>query len=326
MATKLTTSYQQIGYMVPIGSGTNNETRVHLYARISSQNSSGATIEARATIDLRWSGFSTTNGQLNITGTTSGWSQTGSVTPTNYYVNGSWGLSRSQTSYAEVYAASKTITRTNANNTFSFGLHFFITTNNGNFEASTGNVEVYFEPQAPTTWTVAYNANGGTGAPANQTKTKDVTLTLSSTVPTRSSITTTGATVTFSDSFGIPEYSTYTTTAATVSYTFANWNTAADGSGTSYAAGGSYTANEGCTLYAQWTTTETADGSVKLPISYPGNIGAFKYFVGWTTTNGDKSTLVQNGYVATSNVTLYAYWEDVTSKFKYKNGSSWDIL
>ena len=199
MAVKLTTSYQLIGSFVPIGSGSNNETRVHLYARISSQNSSGATIEARATIDLRYSSFSTSNGQLNLTGTTSGWSQTGSVTPTNYYVNGSWSLSRSQYSYAEVYAVSKTTTRTNANNEFTLGLHFKIVTNSGTFEGSTGNVSVYFEPQAPTTWTVAYNANGGTGAPSNQTKTKDVTLTLSSTTPTRASQTTTGATATFSD-------------------------------------------------------------------------------------------------------------------------------
>lgn len=326
MATKLTTSYQQIGYIVPIGSGTNNETRVHLYARISSQNASGATIEARATIDLRYSGFSTSNGQLNLTGTTSGWSQTGSVTPTNYYVNGSWSLSRSQSSYAEVYAVSKTMTRTNANNSFSLGLHFKIVTNSQTYEASTGNVDLYFVPQAPTTWTVSYNANGGTGAPAAQTKTKDVALTLSSTIPTRASQTTTGATVTFNDDWGTPSYNTYTTVGATVSYTFANWNTASDGSGTSYSAGGSYTANEPATLYAQWTTSQTADGTVKLPTSSPGNLGSFKYFAGWTTTKGNLNTRVQDGFVATSNMTVYAYWADVNSKFKYKNNGSWEIL
>ena len=35
------------------------------------------------------------------------------------------------------------------------------------------------------TYTISYNANGGSGAPGNQTKTYGVTLTLSTTVPTR---------------------------------------------------------------------------------------------------------------------------------------------
>ena len=38
-------------------------------------------------------------------------------------------------------------------------------------------------PPAPTSYTVSYDANGGSGAPSSQTKTKDVTLTLSSTKP-----------------------------------------------------------------------------------------------------------------------------------------------
>lgn len=35
-------------------------------------------------------------------------------------------------------------------------------------------------------------------------------------------------------------------------YNFIGWNTAADGTGTAYAAGGSYTSNAAATLYAQW--------------------------------------------------------------------------
>lgn len=73
------------------------------------------------------------------------------------------------------------------------------------------------------TWTVSYNANGGSGAPGNQTKTYGVNLTLSSTKPTRSG------------------------------YTFNGWNTKSDGSGTNYASGATYTANAAVTLYAKWT-------------------------------------------------------------------------
>ena len=39
-------------------------------------------------------------------------------------------------------------------------------------------------------------------------------------------------------------------------YAFTGWNTAADGTGTAYAAGGSYTADAAVTLYAQWIRTD----------------------------------------------------------------------
>ena len=72
------------------------------------------------------------------------------------------------------------------------------------------------------TWTVSYNANGGTGAPASQTKTYGKTLTLSGTKPTRTN------------------------------YNFKGWATSASSTTVVYAAGGSYTANAGATLYAVW--------------------------------------------------------------------------
>jgi uncharacterized repeat protein (TIGR02543 family) len=41
---------------------------------------------------------------------------------------------------------------------------------------------------------------------------------------------------------------------ARTGYTFAGWNTATDGTGTTYAAGsGTFTINANTTLYAQWT-------------------------------------------------------------------------
>lgn len=71
------------------------------------------------------------------------------------------------------------------------------------------------------TYTVSYNANGGTNAPGSQTKTHGVTLKLSSTIPTRTN------------------------------YTFKGWATSASG-GVAYSAGGNYTVNTGVTLYAVW--------------------------------------------------------------------------
>jgi hypothetical protein len=93
-------------------------------------------------------------------------------------------------------------------------------------------------------YTVGYDANGATSgtAPAAQTKTQDVTLILAM------------------NSGGL----------ARTGYTFAGWNTLANGSGTGYAAGGGYTANAAVTLYATWTVT----GSVLASSAAGGGAGA----------------------------------------------------
>ena len=72
------------------------------------------------------------------------------------------------------------------------------------------------------TYTITYNANGGSGAPSSQTKTYGQTLTLSSTKPTRSG------------------------------YTFLGWSTSNTATNATYSAGGSFTANANTTLYAVW--------------------------------------------------------------------------
>ena len=77
------------------------------------------------------------------------------------------------------------------------------------------------------TYTISYNANGGTGAPGNQTKTYGVNLTLSSTKPTRTN------------------------------YNFLGWATSASATSPQYAAGGTYSANSGVTLYAVWQLAYT---------------------------------------------------------------------
>ena len=78
------------------------------------------------------------------------------------------------------------------------------------------------------TYTVSYNANGGSGAPGNQTKTYGVTLTLSSTKPTRTN------------------------------YTFKGWAASSSSTTVAYASGASYTANSPITLYAVWELAYTA--------------------------------------------------------------------
>lgn len=78
------------------------------------------------------------------------------------------------------------------------------------------------------TWSVTYDANGGTGAPVQQTKAYGVTLVLSQQTPTKTG------------------------------HRFVKWNTAANGSGTSYYPGGAYTGNAALVLYAIWEPTYVA--------------------------------------------------------------------
>lgn len=87
----------------------------------------------------------------------------------------------------------------------------------------TGNAAVtYYAVWKANTYTVSYNANGGSGAPSSQTKTHDVTLKLSTTIPTRTN------------------------------YTFKGWGTSASATTVAYAAGANYTGNTALTLYAIW--------------------------------------------------------------------------
>ena len=77
------------------------------------------------------------------------------------------------------------------------------------------------------TYTISYNANGGSGAPGNQTKTYGVTLTLSSTRPTRAY------------------------------YNFLGWSTSSSATTAQYSAGGSFSTNANTTLYAVWQLAYT---------------------------------------------------------------------
>ena len=151
-------------------------------------------------------------------------------------------------------------------------------------------------------YTVSYNANGGSGAPGQQTKTKGQALTLSSTKPTRANSSAGSYTVTLNPNGGKVD-TTSLSAARTTSYTFKNWNTASNGGGTAYASGASYTTDANVTLYAQWNSS-TSTASVTLPT--PWRYGYT--FKGWGTSSTATSG-VTGSYKPAKNLTLYAVWE-----------------
>ena len=145
-------------------------------------------------------------------------------------------------------------------------------------------------------YTISYNANGGSGAPGNQTKQHNTPLTLSSTIPSGKSYT-----ITFNGNGGMVSESN-----KRVYQQFNHWNTKANGSGASYLPGSTYSDNADCTLYAHWDAAER--GSVADPIrdGY--------HFLGWydsTATNSDGNPVGMKYSTSTdisSNITLYAMW------------------
>ncbi|MHC1685848.1 MAG: DUF4073 domain-containing protein [Clostridiaceae bacterium] len=125
-------------------------------------------------------------------------------------------------------------------------------------------------------------------------------------------------------------------------YTFAGWNTAADGKGVDYAVGSKLTiVSSNVTLYAKWTpiikkynVTYNGNGSTggKTPIDSKtyvkgaqvtvlGNIGALVKpgytFAGWNTAADGKGKDYAVGSkftIASSNITLYAKWTPIIEK------------
>ena len=173
--------------------------------------------------------------------------------------------------------------------------------------------------------TVRYDANAKNdtsvkGIPASQSKTANVDIKLSSSVPTRNG------------------------------YTFLGWNTQANGNGTAYAAGATYTHDQDggtITLYAQWTpwkhvlhynknvpTSSTSQTVSNMPVDQTKTFGQLMTisnlvptrkgytFAGWYTQSNGTGTKYDPGsnYAADQNggtVNLYAKWTPWTYNIKY---------
>ena len=151
-----------------------------------------------------------------------------------------------------------------------------------------------YEYQPESTFTVIFNANGGTGTMSPQSANVPTALTAN----------------TF----------TYT------GYTFTGWNTQANGSGTPYADKAMYAFDADITLFAQWsalpnhTVTFNANGgtgtmspqSANVPTALTAN--SFTYtgytFTGWNTqANGSGTPYADKAmYAFDADITLYAQW------------------
>lgn len=190
------------------GSNPNHWQAYCDYSTSSSETATTITISAAGFRSVAW-GFSISSaisctaactGQSSKTGS-GGFSSGYGETVEKSYVSGSWTVAR--TTSAQTLTVTVTVTNTSGYMNGTSTLSFQVTV------------------PALSSYAVSYNANGGSGAPAAQTKWYGTALKLSSAVPTRSG------------------------------YNFKGWATSASGSA-AYQPGGSYTANAAATLYAVW--------------------------------------------------------------------------
>ncbi len=152
--------------------------------------------------------------------------------------------------------------------------------------------------KAKSSYTVSYDANGGTGAPTSQTKWYGEALTLSASKPSRTG------------------------------YTFKGWATSSTATSASWSAGGSYTTNAANTLYAVWavntyTVSYNANGGTGAPTAQTKTYGKALtlsstiptktnyIFKGWATSSTATTHTYSAGesYTANAAATLYAVWE-----------------
>jgi uncharacterized repeat protein (TIGR02543 family) len=188
-----------------------------------------------------------------------------------------------------------------------YGLSGYTSTN-GTY-ASTGDITLYAQWNS----TITYNGNGQTSA--------------SSTVPAATTATGTAANTTLANAG----------TMLKTGYTFAGWNTQADGLGTNYASGlTTYQSAGNVTLYAKWTRTITYNSngatsgsperatdvfvnSTTPTISTFPTVGTMVKtgytFGGWSTTTS--GTALSTPYSTTGEVPLYARWTANTYTIVY---------
>ena len=163
-------------------------------------------------------------------------------------------------------------------------------------------IQLFSVPPKPS-YSVSFDANGGTGAPNSQTKWYAENLVIDSATPTYSG------------------------------YSFKRWNTNVNDTGTAYSPGSTYTANAGLSLHAIWNHTLAFDANggsgapsaqiglktsaITIPSSTPTRSGW--RFAGWNTASDGSGTSYSPSASYPANqpdVTLYAQWERLVTNVK----------
>ena len=269
-ATYATTSKGSvtIKHTIDTGWDTRNQTKLATYTFAYNRATTARTINCAA----RLTDIEVANGN-DVTVSTS---YTIPALPSytiSYNANGGSGAPTSQTKYYGVNLTLSTTVPTRTGYSFQ-GWSASSTATSASYSAGstyTGNTNAtLYAVWKANTYTVSYNANGGSGAPSNQTKTYGVNLTLSSTIPTRAN------------------------------YNFLGWGTSANSTSASYSAGATYTNNADITLYAVWSLAYTKPRITNYSVARCNSDGTtsdagtyFKIVFNWGTDQSVSSIAVK---------------------------------
>ena len=157
----------------------------------------------------------------------------------------------------------------------------------------TANATYFAHWRTAQEYRVYYNANGGSGAPAEQTKIGGTPLTLRAATPSLA------LTISY-DACGGSQPSSGTTLGGT----FLRWNTQANGGGANYNPEGSYSQDANVTLYAQWQYPTAQSQGKTIPTSTRDGYT----FGGWFTERDGNGDQVTEDTPIKSRTTVYAYW------------------
>jgi uncharacterized repeat protein (TIGR02543 family) len=250
--------------------------------------------------------------------------------------------------------------------------------------AISANVVLYAQWTLVTTYTVTYDANGGSGAPSTSTHNDNSTVTVSATEPIRrgyrfvewqnsggtpydpedtftiagnvtltaqwiqvltisydanSATSGSAPTSTTHDSGSNPTLASNTGSLARTGFTFEGWNTASNGTGTSYSEAGSYSnITSDQVFYAKWYATLTYNAnsgtgtaptdSTKYRPSQGATVAAATglsrtgyTFAGWNTAANGSGTpySATDTLTMVGHTTLYAQWTLITYTITYNN-------
>lgn len=174
------------------------------------------------TIQITAAGMQSVAWGFTITSGISTWIAVGDQTP----YNGGGGFNSATGATVEQSYVSHTYTVAKTTSAQSVAVRVS-TVNSSGYENGTSEGQAIVNIAAFASYAVAYNANGGSGAPSTQTKWYGQALTLSSIRPVRQG------------------------------YSFSGWATSASGS-VAYQPGASYTTNAAVTLYAVWESVYNA--------------------------------------------------------------------
>jgi len=270
------------------------------YGNVSTSNQSGSVTRVTLTAGMQARGWGFDISYVDATATINGQSAT---TYDNDFYSPSGG-------YAAVDMVTKTldITRTHSAQTINVSIKVV---NRSSYMDGTSTASSTVTIPARASYSVSYNANGGTGAPSAQTKWHDETLTLSTTKPTRSG------------------------------YSFQGWATSSGGS-VAYAAGAAYKSNAAVTLYAvwaasSWTVAYNANGGTSTPASQTKNYNialklanaitrnnsSVSYTVTYDANGGSSTGASGNKQTATTTTTYtFSVWKATDGK-TYSGGANY---